>query len=160
MSGLAGISSTVLALLIALFSVLGVLIPIFQRAFTLENSDMVFSFQWADRSALTLLVSNLGNRPGTVLSGEIQAPDGQMYDLANAAKSQNPIVLEPTKSRLIKYVIGPQKYLVEYNLDVLMKQDPCELLLVGSDFTGEIWRSRKNVHCFEIADLVAAARGN
>ncbi len=61
-----GFSNTVLNLLLALISVLTVAVPIIKDAVTTNNSELVFSYQGSNSNALSVLVSNLGVRPGSI----------------------------------------------------------------------------------------------
>lgn len=67
-----GFSATILALLVALVTVLGAAAPVIKDLLLPTNSNLVATFQGADTKsttehlALHVLVSNTGNRPGTV----------------------------------------------------------------------------------------------
>lgn len=59
-------SSTVLALLIALLSVATVAVPVLRDVLIAKDSDLVGSFQGLSDNEAVFVVSNSGNRPGTV----------------------------------------------------------------------------------------------
>ena len=60
------LSSTILALLVALGSVLTVAVPVIVTALTPKTSSLSFSNQGAANRVITILASNSGVRPGTV----------------------------------------------------------------------------------------------
>ena len=59
-------STTVLALLVALLSVATVAVPVFHDLLTTKDSDLVGAFQGFSDDGAVFVVSNSGNRPGTV----------------------------------------------------------------------------------------------
>jgi hypothetical protein len=59
-------SSTVLALLVALLSVATVAVPVLRDVLIAKDSDLVGSFQGLSDNGAVFVVSNAGNRPGTV----------------------------------------------------------------------------------------------
>jgi hypothetical protein len=61
-----GMSSTMLSLLIALFSVLTVSVPVVRDAITPSISNLKFSYQGTASKIITVLVANTGVRTGTV----------------------------------------------------------------------------------------------
>ena len=60
-----GVSSTALALLVALVSVLTAAVPVLKETLTPKNSDIGLSFQGADANIVAVLISNHGTRPGS-----------------------------------------------------------------------------------------------
>src|SRR5258708_1180168 len=69
-----GLSSSVLALLVALGPVLGATLPIMVDIFTPKNSALVFSYQGANEKYVGVLASNRGVRPGSVRAAKIDVP--------------------------------------------------------------------------------------
>ncbi len=104
-----GVSSTILTLLIALFSVLTVAIPVVRNALTPERSDIHCSLvRWGGEEA-TLLITNRGIRPAVVRNLRLEPVEnrGVQSPVSFATELSDPI-LEPGKSRTIIFhgVIG------------------------------------------------------
>jgi hypothetical protein len=93
-----GFSSTVLALLIALISVLSSAVPAFKEILTPKDSHLSFTYLGATDDYIGILISNSGNRPGSVRFATLQmlepngspikgrGPDGSLTDLAVSLK--------------------------------------------------------------------------
>jgi hypothetical protein len=64
--GSLNISSTVLSLLVALASVLTVAVPVIYNTLSPKHAKLVFSFQGANWGIVSILVTNSGNRPGSI----------------------------------------------------------------------------------------------
>jgi predicted nucleic acid-binding Zn ribbon protein len=76
-----GFSSTVLALLIALISVLSSAVPVFERALTPKDSHLSFAYLGATEDSIGILVSNSGNRPGAVRYATLQGSSSDLIHL-------------------------------------------------------------------------------
>ena len=104
-----GVSSTILSLLIALFSVLTVAIPVVRNALTPERSDIHCSLvSWGGPEA-TVLITNRGIRPAVVRGLRLAPIENKANQppVSFAGELNDPI-LEPGKSRIITFhgVIG------------------------------------------------------
>jgi hypothetical protein len=110
-------SSTVLALLVALLSVATVAGPVFHDLLTTKDSDLVGSFQGFSDDGAVFVVSNSGNRPGTVgeafvavfnsavLNGKLLGKGLTIFGgfrLASGNREESSFV-DVGKSKLIKY---------------------------------------------------------
>ena len=60
------LSSTLLALLVALVSVISLAVPVLKETFSPNNSQLVVALQHDSPTVLTLLVSNTGTKPGGI----------------------------------------------------------------------------------------------
>ncbi len=61
-----GMSTSVLSLLVALVSVVALSVPVIKDAIQPKNSQVTLKFQYYNRDAINLIVSNPGNRPGGI----------------------------------------------------------------------------------------------
>jgi hypothetical protein len=94
--------STILSLLVALFSVLTTAIPVIHNALTPERSNVQCSLlDWTDKNA-KLVVSNKGVRPAVVQRAEVvlETPDGSKSSVILNPTESDPI-LEPGKYRVL-----------------------------------------------------------
>jgi hypothetical protein len=125
-----GISSTILSLLVALFAVLGVVVPIVKEAITEKNSNLEASFQGSASGAdFGVLVTNTGARPGTVQAiARIKPASADFVYQAISLSGQSEIV-EPEKSKLIVFKINGQ-------LDPKFRDDACEVQISTHSFVG------------------------
>lgn len=107
------ISSTVLALIVALVTALTAALPVLQRTLTANNSELSFSFQAATKEIISVLVTNQGVRPGSVVnhgSLSITPKDGKKvpYELAlSNTKDAGAILIEPGTSVILNYQLDP-----------------------------------------------------
>jgi len=99
-----GISSTILSLLVALFSVLTVAIPVVRNALTPERSDIHCSLvRWGGAEA-TLLITNRGSRPAVVRNLRLDPIENRaVQSPVSFATELNDPILEPGKFRTITF---------------------------------------------------------
>jgi hypothetical protein len=112
----------VLALLVALVSVLAFALPIFRDLWVAKDSHLVGSFQGFRDSEVVFVVSNSGNRPGTVSGGGVMVA----YATGDTAAIAFPLMASPLtpssptvrdeasfvdagQSKLIKYHASPRQ---------------------------------------------------
>lgn len=97
-------SQSVLALAIALISVMTVFLPIAKSALTPVNSNLIFSRQSEEGLIKKVLVSNLGIRPGTVNDAYIFAyhPKGDTEFYTASLVNGNELI-RPGESELLTF---------------------------------------------------------
>lgn len=69
-------SSSMLAWLVALVSVISLSLPVIKNALQKDNSKVVLAFQGIEEGYISLIASNLGTRPGSVGSAELIFDNG------------------------------------------------------------------------------------
>jgi hypothetical protein len=131
----ANLSNTVLALLIALFSVLTTAVPVIINTFTPRDSRLVFSFPIADETRIVLLVSNNGIRPGMVQDILLKTFNAGSVFLRPIAADQHALyMVEPTKSNLFEF---PRPKESDWTGKTpLIKYRQCEITVSYITFTG------------------------
>jgi hypothetical protein len=144
-----GLSTSVLALLVALVSVLTWAIPLIKDGLTPKNSNLTFSFQGGDGNFLGALVSNQGARPGSVTKAELRY---QGYTVFLEQLGIGPIVnvVPPGTSMLLSFRrtgTGSSRSAGD---------GTCQLLFGTTDFTGRSSIKSTDVDC----PLVQAFAGN
>jgi hypothetical protein len=132
---LGGLSSTVLALLIALFSVLTTAVPVMINALTPLDSRLVFSFPVADEARIALLVSNNGVRPGMLQDILLKSLNAGAVFLRPVTAAQHAAyIVEPTKSNLFEFARPKDgDWLGKTSL---VKYRNCEITVSYVNFTG------------------------
>jgi hypothetical protein len=121
------LSSTMLSLLVALFSILTVALPAIKKYMTSDNSNLSFYYQGTNTNAVSVLVANNGNRPGTVrypITLNIKMRDtapGQTFSvpLSMSVTSSNAIIVQGGKSVLLDLKGTPRADLVDTLTTVL-----------------------------------------
>jgi hypothetical protein len=137
----AGISSNILALLIALLSVLTTAAPILKNALTPDDSRLVFSLPAADKDRLALLVSNNGLRAGMLQEILLKTPKAGATLLRPIEADQHTVyIVEPGRSSLFEFA-KPTVWLGNYPF---IKFERCEIVVSFVNFTG-----RRDVDLFE-----------
>jgi predicted nucleic acid-binding Zn ribbon protein len=98
------LSSTVLSLLVALFSVLTVAVPVLKNALTPQRSAIHCSLLHWTSEGVSLIVSNRGTRPATAKALKLMARDTttKATSLQFKPTFTDPI-LEPGKSRVLDF---------------------------------------------------------
>jgi hypothetical protein len=103
----------VLALLVALLSVATVAGPVFRDLLITKDSELVASFQELNDEAATFVVSNSGNRGGTVgeafvIVARRKSPEGQIskdiISVQRSLRSDQEEYVDAGKSMIIRYV--------------------------------------------------------
>ncbi len=97
-----GISTNVLSMMVALVSVLGVVVPLLIQSATPDDSELVFSLQYATDNELFVIVSNQGREPGTVATARLQLKDGKSVQLRSSEFAPVEVV-DPKKSILLRF---------------------------------------------------------
>ncbi len=69
-------SGSVLAWLVALVSVITLSLPVIKNALQKDNSNVVLAFQGIEEGYISLIASNLGTRPGSIGSAELNFDKG------------------------------------------------------------------------------------
>ena len=131
----AGSSSTFLALLIALFSVLATAVPAIKGALTPDDSKLIFSFPTADQNRLALFVSNNGVRPGMIEQIFFKTVKTGAAFLRPIGQEQHAVyIIEPGKSVLFEFAKPKDS---EWVPDTgMIKYPKCELAVTYVNFTG------------------------
>lgn len=151
------LSSTVLALLVALASVLGTAVPAILTALTPKNSDIRISVQTVSDSEISAFISNAGIRPAMIQPRaylKIAETNGVERTAMLLGQGPDQEVVPPGTSVLRRYGLTPiafkttsQGQSVTDPSDIFIKTGRelhCEVTLFGSDFLGnsEIRESR------------------
>lgn len=144
-----GLSSTILSLIIALFSVLTVAVPVITEQLTPKNSNLVFAYQSADRDVLTMLVSNQGTRPGSVREGWVSVNFTQRpVDLR--ILNHSPVTLVAPGASIILHMTRTLPRHPRRGAGL----SRCEVIFVVSDFTGKTLSVPTPVDCKEVEDFI------
>jgi hypothetical protein len=144
----------VLALLVALLSVSTVAGPVFRDLFITKDSELVASFQELNNEEATFVVSNSGNRPGTV--GEafvIVARSGQTWpdfislprarDFKSYEEEKESSFVDAGKSRFVRYVPrASDRYFNIFSTEIEKRQ--CAFRIDLINFSG-----RRESPCFQ-----------
>jgi hypothetical protein len=123
------------SLLIALISVIGAYLPKIADLFTANNSQFIISFQDADASTLSFLVSNIGVRPGSFLGVGSLAIAGnesgkiRYYRIKSTGENRTNVIPSGT-SELFSY------WLPNGRPERPNERISCSATFMGTDFTG------------------------
>lgn len=116
------VGSSVLALLVALVSVVALSVPVFKPILTTYRSNLNVSYQGATGEKFFFVVSNGGNKPGVI--GRIEAgvyyPPKPTTDPIFVTLQQRPIVIGPGETREIE--IGVPADLARENFAEALRQ--------------------------------------
>jgi hypothetical protein len=96
------ISSSVLALLIALISVASSAVPVFVDALTEKNAKLIFSYQGITPKFVSFFVSNTGTRAGSVDSAFLVVPWVKQRMFPLELLGDSPEVVLPGGTKLIR----------------------------------------------------------
>ena len=158
-----GFSATVLSLLVALVTVLTAAIPVIKDALTPRNSGLTASFQGAERSAVHVLVSNDGVRPGSVKFGEWRVASSTVPDLLGIAfvisspQAASDQVVEPGKSKVFSFVPIPS-YTEPF--DQLrqafndLRDKKCFFKVIFLSFKAERQEKEFEIACASVSDIL------
>jgi hypothetical protein len=165
--GAIGISDKILALLVALFSVLGVVVPIIVAAFTPKNSSLLFSYLGADADSISVLATNDGIRPGAVrypVSLGISRPESQSEATSISLKVREKggnaaLIVEPGRSVAIdlyerRQVNQNPELFSQFENPEFLSQFVCKLQINTTDFRAASTVSSLDVYCKEFIDFV------
>jgi hypothetical protein len=133
-----GISTNVLSMMVALVSVLGVVVPLLIQSATPDNSNLIFSLQYATDNELFVIVSNQGREPGTVATARLQVKDGKSVQLRSSEFAPVEVV-DPKKSILLRFhrfSFEGKRVQPGFVFDVPPDR-PCLLFLDVTSFRGE-----------------------
>jgi hypothetical protein len=107
-------SSTVLALMVALLSVATVAVPVFRDLLITKDSYLIGSFQGFSNNEAIFVVSNSGNRPGTVAEASLWviSPQGRVVTIDGLPLvpkyRDDSFFVDAGQSKVIKYQSHPQ----------------------------------------------------
>jgi hypothetical protein len=140
-----GFSTTVLSLLVALVSVLTVALPVFKAAVTPKNSALTYTVQGSTEGRIFVLVSNLGNRPGSVAHAALNL-DGVpalIVDLSEAIGAVR--IIDAGKTELVEYrfresIAGAR---------IGDSHRACSLSMRVTDFRGKVWWATFPAECIQ-----------
>ena len=149
--GRINVSSTILSLLIALGSVLTVAVPVLKSALTPLNSNLIFSFQGASERRLGILVTNGGERPGSVRLRGIFAINPADRDVLDArvqmiGPEYSAKVIDQGKSELLEFSYIFNKDDPRYP-GSLPSKARCTLILTWTDFRGNTDATAMDLPC-------------
>lgn len=102
-------SNTMLALIIALISVIAAVSPIIKDIFVEKNSNILVKLQYVDRESIYLVASNLGERDGSIGKTimEIQTKNGKGYRSLLEKKRQESFI-NANSSEQVRLYLGCQ----------------------------------------------------
>jgi hypothetical protein len=153
------LSSSVLALLVALVSVASVALPPVFAAWRSGSTDIVFSGQVVRNEAIFLVATNLGDRPGVIERGTIESPylpphtvlqitAANSYVPPGAKLSQIGVILRATREGAMGRIL---------QIATHAPSAPAALVTVwgrgagGEQLSGELWLTT-----LDVTDLLSA----
>jgi hypothetical protein len=141
-----GVSTPVLSLLVALVSVLTVAVPVLVESITPENAKIEFTVQGSTSETIFVLVSNRGNRPGSVAHGALTLDgiDAMVVDLADSPGAVQ--IIAPGKSELVKYRYG---FSVP-GAKIGTSHKKCSFSMRITDFRGMVWWGGHSAECIQL----------
>jgi hypothetical protein len=138
-----GVGQFTLALLTALFSVIGLVVPIIVDVITVKRSDLTGSFVDFRKGRAVFLVQNAGNAPGVIIDGLIVLDQG---DGPNATKvttgfsltleADDQTIIPATSAKTVALTgdgVNPKLIAAAYGV---RSSDDCTLKLNGRQFDG------------------------
>ena len=164
------ISTELLALMVALISVITAAAPVLANVFALKDSKLVVTFQDVDEGAVSVLVSNNGNRPGTVRYATLTIatnfpayaakPTGNKYIRLNVDGTQkHPAVLvQPGATVPINFVSAATFDSRWFFQSVGVERDNlnCELDIAVTNFSGKDGVLPISAPCDQFAPFVSS----
>jgi hypothetical protein len=164
-----------LALLIALISVSSATIPVFYNLFSTKNAILTASFQGVSNDGISILFSNSGERPGTILNGSIFVgndtnPPSELESIVPVVSGKpSTIVLPPHSDTLVNFTSVVSAGLKdEYEKaaisDLAKRSDDrrrqqCYVALMPMDYHGDFLNFRIPVDCGLIIGFLCTTRG-
>ncbi|MBY5357247.1 hypothetical protein HFO94_27595 [Rhizobium leguminosarum] len=139
------ISQTSLALLIALISVTGTLIPPLAKVL-FRDSHLEKNLISIDQTGAIFVVTNSGNMPGSVISAEVEFPlsEGRSTRLALPVAVQ---IIEPGKSQLVKVTPSDAPALLVTAIYQSLTTSGCSLRLSLLSYRGEVSKHVEEIEC-------------
>ncbi|WP_156407909.1 hypothetical protein [Ensifer sp. Root127] len=136
---------TSLALMIALISVTGALLPPLSEM-VFRNSDLERRLISIDQTGAIFVVTNSGNMPGSVISAEVVFPqsEGKSTRLALPLTAQ---IVEPGKSQLIKVTPSDAPALLVTAIYQSISSDNCMLRLSLLSYYGKVSKHVEEIDC-------------
>jgi hypothetical protein len=138
-------------------------VPVLVSAWTPENSRFVASPVKAPRSigTVSLLISNLGNRPGSVAATatiKIQRKDdsGEFFLWKADLEDSPPVIIEPGRTLLISYKPQAFKGSVEPMDLVFDKHSRCVIAPTLTDFVGRLIEPELSIDCISLDSMASA----
>jgi predicted nucleic acid-binding Zn ribbon protein len=159
------ISSTVLSLLVALFSVLTVAVPVIEQALEVKNAKLLFAPQGQTDKFITIMASNTGIRPGSVTGGGLvlsmpefngnPAFSADIKLMIDGIKG-GALIVEPGKSILVNLVTQTVSQVDKDNLRGWrnLSGAECTLGVVWSPFTGLANLQLVNYVCGPLTEFI------
>ncbi len=139
-----GVSTTILSLLIALFSVTTALLPAVDDYMRPDDSSFKFSFQRVSESGFSIFVSNEGKMPGTVGPAVIYLSDksgfvGKIHFRMLGMGERAAIAVQPKSTMLLNYALSPHQRIPKLSLD---SDTTCIVGMKVTNYRNEtIWES-------------------
>jgi hypothetical protein len=153
------IGGTVLSLLVALFSVLTVALPAITAFLTPKNSDLIFSYQGTLGNTISLLITNIGIRPGAVHYLRVTSQDSPVIfpftlleinakgsSMDNSDASESARIIEAGKSQLVNFYMLVN-FVAAWKQMADNSSKQCTLNLTGTDFLGVTTNKQLMVGC-------------
>lgn len=141
-----GFSTTILSLLVALVSVLTTAVPVVKTAITPNNSVLTFTVQGSTLDTILVLVSNLGNRPGSVAHGALYL-DGAAAIVVDISEAVGAIrIVDSGRSELVEYRF--RRSIAGTRIDESHKV--CSMSMRVTDFRGRVWWASSPAECIQL----------
>jgi hypothetical protein len=139
-------------MLVALIAVLTAAIPVVKDALTPKNSALSFAYQGSRATAIAILASNQGVRPGSVIFAKMNVGN-LLKDISLTVSDSPAVIIEPGRSVLLEFhVAGVQKKIVDEE-DAINSQ--CVVNVVSIDFAGTANGNDVVVSCTRLVPFVA-----
>ena len=152
-----GISSTILALLVALISVLTAAVPVLKDTLTRKNSDVDVSFQGADANIVSVVLSNRGTRPGSFRGAllVLQNPGEVSVYLTLDAPTGGPAVVLGAGQAILFNLFHFGSHEDSFQKFVFKNDTSCFLSYRLTDFLGATTYLQKQIECDELKSFVS-----
>lgn len=162
------VSSSVLALLVALVSVIGVTAPVLHSVLVKPNSRVLFAFEKAQLQSVFVVASNPGDRPGSLGTAEIKVESEQTKEIRVVklfSYSERPHVVTevvaPGESKEFQLVPTKQYEgpFLSSGLAVLGIPGPyhCEVTIDALQFDGSVKKFGFARNCAEFSKVIEYA---
>jgi predicted nucleic acid-binding Zn ribbon protein len=124
------VSSSVLALLVALVSVVGATAPTIIESLRSKNS-VAFILEEATDKKISVFASNVGTRQAVVSTGEISLPNETIL----LASAKGPVIVNPGQTQLLDFVLSDAVFYMP--VDLPPTKAACPITLRAVDVEGE-----------------------
>lgn len=151
-----GLSSTVLALLIALISVTTAALPAIKDFLTPKNSSLSFSYTGATEDYIGVLVSNSGIRPGTLKSASLAREGFPLIPLHIVGLAFNATeIINAGANRQVNFYA--RRNPMHLDTEAMTKNKVCNIEIKFKEFLGKSSTQNVSANCDELFELIAKA---